>query len=141
MSNIIYRQEEIHKAVAFLRTVERSRFFCFYGALGTGKTTLIKALIADVGAVEAGSSPTFGLVHEYFDASGNLLAYHLDCYRLEGEEEALDLGIEEILDAGCYVFIEWPQRIAGLLPPECTDVYLKHKGLNLRKLSLGWRNE
>jgi tRNA threonylcarbamoyladenosine biosynthesis protein TsaE len=137
MSNIIYRLEEIHKAVAFLRQYERSRLYCFYGALGAGKTTLIKALIADLGAVDAGSSPTFGLMHEYCDAAGNLLAYHLDCYRLEGEEEALDLGIEEILDKDCYVFIEWPQRIAGLLPPERTDVYLELEGFNRRKLSLG----
>jgi tRNA threonylcarbamoyladenosine biosynthesis protein TsaE len=86
--------------------------------------------------VDAGSSPTFGLVHEYCDAAGNLLAYHLDCYRLEGEEEALDLGIEEILGADCYVFIEWPQRIAGLLPLIRTDVYLEIEGVNRRKLSL-----
>lgn len=137
MSNIIYRLEEIHKAVAFLRQDERSRLYCFFGALGAGKTTLIKALIADLGAVDAGSSPTFGLMHEYYNAAGNLLAYHLDCYRLDGEEEALDLGIEEILYSDCYVFIEWPQRIAGLLPPNRTDVYLELEGFNRRKLSLG----
>ena len=61
MSNIIYSLEEIHKAVAFLRKDERSKLYCFYGGLGAGKTTLIKALIADLGAVDAGSSPTFGL--------------------------------------------------------------------------------
>jgi len=137
MSNIVYILEEIHKAVAFLRQDQKSRFYCFYGALGAGKTTLIKAIIADLGAVDAGSSPTFGLVHKYYDVAGNLLAYHLDCYRLEGEEEALDLGIEEILDADCYIFIEWPQRIAGLLPPNRTDVYLEVEGGNRRKLSLG----
>ena len=137
MSNIIYSVEEIHEAIAFLRKGESSKLYCFNGGLGAGKTTLIKALIADLGAVDAGSSPTFGLIHEYFDAAGNLLAYHLDCYRLEGEEEALDLGIEEILGTDCYVFIEWPQRIAGLLPPHCTDVYLEIEGINHRKLSLG----
>jgi tRNA threonylcarbamoyladenosine biosynthesis protein TsaE len=137
MSNIFYNLNEIHKAAAFLREHETSKTYCFYGPLGAGKTTLIKTLIKMLGAAEAGSSPTFGLVHEYLDSAGKLLAYHLDCYRLEGEEEALDLGIEEILDKDCYVFIEWPQRIAGLLPPERTDVYLELEGFNRRKLSLG----
>jgi tRNA threonylcarbamoyladenosine biosynthesis protein TsaE len=137
MSNIIYNLREIHKAVAVINKDQTSKLYCFYGDLGAGKTTLIKALIADLGAVDAGSSPTFGLVHEYCDAAGNLLAYHLDCFRLEGEEEALDLGIEEILGADCYVFIEWPQRIAGLLPLNRTDVYLEIEGVNRRKLSLG----
>ena len=136
MSNIIYNLGEIHKAVAVINKDQTSQLYCFYGDLGAGKTTLIKALIADLGAVDAGSSPTFGLVHEYCDAAGNLLAYHLDCYRLEGEEEALDLGIEEILGADCYVFIEWPQRITGLLPLNRTDVYLEIEGVNRRKLSL-----
>ncbi len=137
MSNIIYKLNEIHKAAAFLREGEKSKLYCFYGALGAGKTTLIKALIADLGVVEAGSSPTFGLVHEYCNAAGDLVAYHLDCYRLQGEEEALDLGIEEILGAECHIFIEWPQRIEGLLPPSRTDVSLEIEGAERRKLSLG----
>jgi len=137
MSNIIYNLSKIHEAVAFLREGENSKLYCFQGVLGAGKTTLIKALIKDLGVIEAGSSPTFGLVHEYSDAAGNLLAYHLDCYRLHGEEEALDLGIEEILGADCYIFIEWPERIAGLLPPTRTNVYLEIEGANCRKLSLG----
>ncbi|MGB5189190.1 tRNA (adenosine(37)-N6)-threonylcarbamoyltransferase complex ATPase subunit type 1 TsaE [Robiginitalea sp.] len=137
MSNIIYNLNEIHKAAAFLREGETSKLYCFYGALGAGKTTLIKALIADLGVVEAGSSPTFGLVHEYCNAAGDLVAYHLDCYRLQGEEEALDLGIEEILGADCHIFIEWPQRIEGLLPPSRTDVSLEIEGAKRRKLSLG----
>ena len=137
MSNIFYNLNEIHKVAAFLREHETSKTYCFYGPLGAGKTTLIKAIIADLGAVDAGSSPTFGLIHEYFDASGNLLAYHLDCYRLQGEEEALDLGIEEVLAADCYIFIEWPERIKLLLPPIRTDVYLEIEESNRRKLGLG----
>ena len=137
MSNIFYNLNEIHKVATFLREHETSKTYCFYGPLGAGKTTLIKAIIADLGAVDAGRSPTFGLIHEYFDASGNLLAYHLDCYRLQGEEEALDLGIEEILTADCYIFIEWPERIKLLLPPIRTDVYLEIEESNRRKLGLG----
>ena len=137
MSNIFYNLNEIHKVAAFLREHETSKTYCFYGPLGAGKTTLIKSLIKGLGAAESGSSPTFGLVHEYCDTAGNLLAYHLDCYRLQGEEEALDMGIEEILDADCYVFIEWPQRIARLLPPNRTEVYLEIEGDNRRKLSVG----
>lgn len=136
MSNIIYNLRDIRKAATFLRQRETTKIYCFYGDLGAGKTTLIKALIADLGAEEAGSSPTFGLVQEYSDADGRRVAYHLDCYRLQGEEEALDMGIEEYLDADGYIFIEWPQRIAGLLPAERTDVYLQIEGKDHRKLSL-----
>ena len=137
MSNIIYNLNEIQNAAAFLRQAETHKLYCFYGDLGAGKTTLIKALIADLGVVQAGSSPTFGLVHEYCDAAGNLVAYHLDCYRLQGVEEALDLGIEEILSADCYVFIEWPQRITELLPPARTNVFLEIEGVDRRILRLG----
>jgi tRNA threonylcarbamoyladenosine biosynthesis protein TsaE len=110
--------------------------FCFYGDLGAGKTTLIKSLVHRLGGVDPGNSPTFGLVSEYHDKTGNLLAYHLDCYRVETEEEALDFGIEEYLEADCWVFVEWPENIASLLPERRTDIFLTHQGSQRREMKL-----
>ena len=99
--------------------------FCFYGAMGTGKTTLIKELLEQLGAVDTGNSPTFGLVNEHYDTAGELLAYHFDFYRLESEEEAYDMGIEDYLESGAYLFIEWPERIPNLLPEHHVAVRLQ----------------
>lgn len=85
------------------------------GQMGAGKTTLIKQLARNLDVTEVISSPTFSLVNEYLDGSGEKV-YHFDLYRLEDVEEAYDMGIEEYLDSGCWCFIEWPDLIQGLLP-------------------------
>ena len=136
MTNIIYNVTEFSKATEFILSKSKERLYCFRGDLGAGKTTLIKALIHSLGASDAGSSPTFSLVNEYYDPQGKLLAYHLDCYRLEDEEEALDLGIEQYLEADCWVFVEWADRIHGLLPENRTEISLHVTGANERKLEL-----
>ena len=88
--------------------------------MGVGKTTLIKEIIKVLGATDSGSSPTFGLVNEYADETGELIAYHFDFYRIEDESEALDIGFEDYLASGKWILIEWPERIPSLLP---TDSY------------------
>ena len=136
MTNIIYNLNQIEKVVDHILSVTATRLLCFYGELGAGKTTLIKALIQKLGATDTGSSPTFSLVREYQDSMGDLLAYHLDCYRLKTEEEALDFGIEEYLEADCWVFVEWPDKIPSLLPKSRTDIYLKQQDSDQRELIL-----
>lgn len=97
------------------------RVFAFYGELGAGKTSLIKAFCQVLGVKEAVTSPTFSLIHEY---QGNEhLIYHLDLYRLKSEAESYEIGCEEYFYSGAYVFIEWPQRIPNVLPEEA--VHLK----------------
>jgi tRNA threonylcarbamoyladenosine biosynthesis protein TsaE len=91
------------------------KIFLFYGDMGAGKTTLIKSLCADLGTRENITSPTFSIVNEY-KADGTMI-YHFDFYRLKNQNEALDLGYEEYFYSGNYCFIEWPEKIAGLLPP------------------------
>lgn len=99
----------------FFHYVGHPERVAFRGEMGTGKTTLIKALCAKLGADQA-VSPTFSLVNEYRGTKGQLI-YHLDLYRLESIEEAYDMGIEEYLDAnGAWCFIEWPEVIEELLP-------------------------
>ena len=136
MSNIFYTLDQIENVVDQILANTNSKFLCLYGELGAGKTTLVKAFLSKLGAGDSGSSPTFGLVSEYRDSKGGLLAYHLDCYRLESVEEALDFGIEEYLDADCWVFVEWPEKIDPLLPAQRTEIHLKQEGFNRRALRL-----
>ena len=83
--------------------------------MGAGKTTLIKAILKEMGAIDSGSSPTFGIVNEYHNKDGELLAYHFDFYRLNDETEAYDMGLEDYLSQDCYIFIEWPEKIPSLI--------------------------
>lgn len=136
MSIIVYNLENISQAAAYVIGRSNTRFLTFNGELGAGKTTLIKAIIFQLGASDPGNSPTFGLVNEYSDKKGGLLAYHLDCYRLTGESEALDMGIEEYLDADCWVLVEWPEKIASLLPDARTEIILETLSPTERRLTL-----
>jgi tRNA threonylcarbamoyladenosine biosynthesis protein TsaE len=90
------------------------RIWLFYGEMGAGKTTLIKAICEVLGAAEPVTSPTFSIVNEYSAATGKI--FHFDFYRLKNETEALDLGYEEYFYSGDYCLIEWPEKISGLLP-------------------------
>lgn len=109
------------------------RIFLFYGEMGAGKTTLIKALCSELGTDDLVSSPTFSIVNEYASPAGPV--YHFDFYRLKNETEALDLGYEDYIYSGCYCFIEWPERISGLLPENACSVKIENKGSNSRKLT------
>ncbi|MCK4854375.1 MAG: tRNA (adenosine(37)-N6)-threonylcarbamoyltransferase complex ATPase subunit type 1 TsaE, partial [Bacteroidales bacterium] len=91
------------------------RIFAFYGEMGAGKTTLIKALCRVLQVTDVTSSPSFGLIYEY-RTRGNDSVYHFDFYRIEHLEEAYDIGYEEYIDSGQYCFIEWPEKVASLLP-------------------------
>lgn len=103
------------------------RKIALYGDLGAGKTTLVQAFCRFLGVEDAPASPTFSLVNEYayHDAAGNTaLVHHLDLYRLKNIEEALDIGIEEILYDPWYCFIEWPQVIEPLLPDDAVKIQI-----------------
>lgn len=95
--------------------------FVFYGKMGAGKTTLIKALCEALGVMDATSSPTYSVVNQYLTESG-VTVYHFDFYRLEDEEEVYDIGYEEYIYSGDTCFIEWPERIENLLPPNYVSI-------------------
>ncbi len=90
--------------------------FALHGVLGSGKTQLVKGLVRGLGYRGPVTSPTFTLVHEYL--GGRLPIYHLDLYRIQGEKEAIEIGIEEYIPSDGVTVIEWPERIAALLPPQ-----------------------
>ncbi|MDX1909667.1 MAG: tRNA (adenosine(37)-N6)-threonylcarbamoyltransferase complex ATPase subunit type 1 TsaE [Bacteroidia bacterium] len=130
MNPTVYRSEHPGDLPALadklLTTCNHARIFALYGDLGAGKTTLVKALCARLGVRVPVTSPTFTLVHEYPGADG--VIFHFDCYRLSDEAEAWELGFDEYLNSGQYCFVEWPARIAGLLPSGTLHVYLTVEG-------------
>jgi len=94
------------------------------GEMGTGKTTFVKYLIASMTGYQGVNSPTFSIINEYEDSTGNPI-YHMDLYRLETIDEALNIGIEEYLDSGNLCLIEWPNLINDLIPTDHHTVTLQ----------------
>lgn len=112
-----------------------SRIFAFYGAMGVGKTTLIKAVCKRLGVADIVGSPTFSIVNQYLTKAGESI-YHFDFYRMNKMEEAYDIGYEDYFFSGNYCFIEWPEKIEALLPQACVRVYLEERdGLRYIKIA------
>ncbi len=101
-----------------------SRIFAFYGSMGAGKTTFIKALTAKLGVADVVNSPTFAIVNEY-RASDDSSVYHFDLYRLKTWQEMLDIGYEEYFYSGNYCLIEWPEKVENLLPANVVIVRIE----------------
>lgn len=110
---IRYTLDEINLVAEKLVEASIYRTLLFYGEMGAGKTTLIKALVEALGSQDTISSPTFSLVNIYDTPKGAV--NHFDFYRIEDETEAMDIGIEEYLDSGDWNLVEWPQNIENLL--------------------------
>jgi tRNA threonylcarbamoyladenosine biosynthesis protein TsaE len=133
---MIYTINEIQRvAISIIENAE-SKVVCFYGEMGAGKTTLIKALVKELSGADNASSPTFGIVNEYHVESGEVLGYHFDFYRLGDETEALDLGFEDYVNQDVWIFIEWPEKIPSFLPQDVTEVHLKIFDSETRELLL-----
>jgi tRNA threonylcarbamoyladenosine biosynthesis protein TsaE len=122
-------------AKQLLKYSENKKIFAFYGSMGAGKTTIIKAVCEYLGAIDTVTSPTFTLVNEYKTASGDSL-FHIDFYRIKKQEEVYDFGIEEYLSGNSYCFLEWPELIEELLPPETIAVRISVDNLEQRILSI-----
>jgi tRNA threonylcarbamoyladenosine biosynthesis protein TsaE len=98
---------------------------CLVGPLGAGKTTLAQGIARGLDVEDVVNSPTFTLVQEY---AGRLTVYHIDAYRLSGPEEAADLAIPEMIEAGGVLLIEWPERIEPVLPTDRLEIQLEPAG-------------
>ena len=123
MEQIIYSKlTELSKVAEAIIKHSDSNLICLEGEMGVGKTTLVKQILKILKAKDVGSSPTFSLIQIYYNQADELLAFHIDCYRIQSEEEALDIGIEEYLDTDKWVFVEWSERIKNLLPTNRTQV-------------------
>ena len=135
MKKIIYTEDQIAEVTEQLIQEVPSKTLCFHGEMGAGKTTLIKAIVKHLGAVDEANSPTFGIVNEYHNADETLLAYHFDFYRLNDENEAYDLGIEDYFNTDAWLFMEWPEKIAAILPLDAVHIQIEVVDFNTRKLS------
>jgi tRNA threonylcarbamoyladenosine biosynthesis protein TsaE len=102
-------------AKKLLKYTGGNRIIAFYGHMGAGKTTIIKAICKVLGANDIISSPTFTLVNEYLTSGGESI-FHIDFYRIKKQEEVFDFGVEEYLTGKSYCFMEWPELVEELLP-------------------------
>lgn len=105
----------------FIAAMDGNTVFAFYGKMGAGKTTFIKAVCQELGVTDVINSPTFAIVNEYLDGEGNPI-YHFDFYRIKREQEVLDIGYEDYVYSGCLCFMEWPELIEGLLPTDAVRI-------------------
>jgi tRNA threonylcarbamoyladenosine biosynthesis protein TsaE len=112
-----------------------NKVLLFYGAMGSGKTTLIKEIAKQLGVQEVASSPTFSLVNEYISDKGEII-YHFDFYRINSEEEAYDIGVEEYLYSNSWCFIEWPNKVENLLPLESVAIHISILSNGLRNIQI-----
>ncbi|MGB0176412.1 MAG: tRNA (adenosine(37)-N6)-threonylcarbamoyltransferase complex ATPase subunit type 1 TsaE [Owenweeksia sp.] len=128
--------EQLPATASWLLQHWDGRVLAIEGPMGAGKTTFIKALCAKMGIMDKVSSPTFSLVNEYF-SSDHGSVYHFDFYRLEHEEEALDMGLDDYLSSGNYCFMEWPEKISGLLPESYDRLCISVKdGIRIFELNI-----
>lgn len=124
-------------AKEFAALMDDYTVFAFYGEMGAGKTTFINALCRALGVEEdIANSPSFSIINEYRSDTTAELIYHFDLYRLENLEEAFDIGVEDYLDSGALCFIEWPERIADILPDDTVRVDIRELPDGSRELTV-----
>ena len=121
-----------HAAKLLLKSFPDDRVFLFYGHMGAGKTTFIKALCKALQVKDNTSSPTFSIVNEYSAPLGTI--FHFDFYRIKEEEEAYDFGYEDYFYSGNYCFIEWPNKIPNLLPDDAKTIEIEITSPTSRKI-------
>ena len=132
MEIIIQDPQHIREAArAFIQNMPNSTVYAFYGKMGAGKTTFIKAICQELGVEDEVTSPTFAIVNEYsIDKVQSSkfkvqCIYHFDFYRIKRLEEAYDIGFDDYIDSGNLCFIEWPELIEELLPEDAIRVEIE----------------
>lgn len=129
-----YSEKDLnHVAQELIEQHSDHKIFAFYADMGVGKTTLINTICRYLKIKENTSSPTFSLVNEYESDTGDTI-YHMDFYRLDDPQEAIDIGIDYYFDSDSYIFIEWPSKIEKLLPDGIVKVFINLVDENLRTL-------
>ena len=121
-------------AQEFIVQMGDRRIFAFYGAMGAGKTTFVKALCEAMGVTDTVNSPTFAIVNEYDTPSGPPI-YHFDFYRIKRLAEVYDMGYEDYFYGRGLCFIEWPELVEELLPDETVKVTIEEQADGSRVVS------
>ncbi len=122
-------------AAEMLNILGKRRIVAFYGEMGAGKTTFIKALCDVLEVTDVTSSPSFALINEYRSKRGEPV-YHFDLYRVRNTDEVYDLGYEEFMYSGNYCFIEWAEKMEMMLPEDAVKVYIRIKEKGERTIHL-----
>lgn len=131
---ITYQINDLESVSTELLKHLKTKSVLFYGEMGSGKTTLIKALVKALGSSDVVSSPTFSIVNEYVTPTDQI--FHFDLYRINDESEALNFGIEEYLFSDAWKLIEWPEKIPNLLPINAEIITLTMSNNASRTLKL-----
>ncbi|MCL6747615.1 tRNA (adenosine(37)-N6)-threonylcarbamoyltransferase complex ATPase subunit type 1 TsaE [Prevotella sp. TCVGH] len=117
--------DHIHEAAKqFIDNMGKGNVFAFYGKMGAGKTTFIKAICECLQVDDVITSPTFSIVNEYYSNKLDDSIYHFDFYRIKKVEEVFDMGYEDYFYSGRLCFLEWPELIEGLLPKDAVKVHI-----------------
>lgn len=136
MEIILKNIDEIRNAAQeFIDKMGDNTIFAFYGKMGAGKTTFIKAVCEALGVKDVINSPTFAIVNEYLAGNGEPI-YHFDFYRIKKEQEVLDIGYEDYIYSDCLCFMEWPELIEDLLPEDTVKVTIEEKEDGSRIINL-----
>lgn len=134
MNITIQSPETINEAAKqFVAAMGDNTIFAFYGSMGAGKTTFIKAICEVLGVEEVITSPTFAIVNEY-TAKDNTI-YHFDFYRIKRLEEVYDMGYEDYIDSGALCFMEWPEMIEEVLPEDAVRVNITEQADGTRSVT------
>jgi tRNA threonylcarbamoyladenosine biosynthesis protein TsaE len=134
--DILFTLDELPAvAMLFLKTLGARKVVALHGEMGAGKTTFVGAVCSAIGVDGHVSSPTFSLVNEYRVRGGERI-YHMDWYRLKGESEAVEAGMEEYIYSGHFCLIEWPDRAPGILPDDTVHAYLDIRDTGTRRLHM-----
>ena len=127
--------DSIHEAARqFIAAMGDNTVFAFYGKMGAGKTTFIKAVCEELGVTDVINSPTFAIGNEYRSEEAGELIYHFDFYRIKKLEEVYDMGYEDYFYSGALCFIEWPELIEDVLPGDAVKVYIDELEDGSRKI-------
>ncbi|MBR4048066.1 MAG: tRNA (adenosine(37)-N6)-threonylcarbamoyltransferase complex ATPase subunit type 1 TsaE [Bacteroides sp.] len=129
--------EKIQEAAkAFVANMGDDTVFAFYGKMGAGKTTFVKAICEELGVEDTITSPTFAIVNEYRSDLAGELIYHFDFYRIKKLDEVYDMGYEDYFYSGAICFIEWPELIEELLPGNTVKVSIEELPNGEREVTL-----
>ena len=135
MEIIINNLGNIREAArAFIDAIGDRKVFAFYGSMGAGKTTFVKAICEELGVEDVITSPTFAIINEYSSREG--VIYHFDFYRIKKLEEVYDMGYEDYFYSGALCFIEWPELIEEVLPEDAVKVSIRENADGSRTVQL-----